>query len=362
MRMQQPVLLVGSIPAPDAETAMRRCAEGVGSEIACLPDGETGMRRVWINFLAAGVYAANEALETVSRPHAVDPAHAEEWRAAGDDWIPRGYDDHWLFRIRDAARLDFPTLGYAQAALDSYATFRRLKDEGTVPAHVRFMVCLPLAESGTRMFVQAAGDFGDFVAAYQAGLARDLATIASAIPAGELAIQWDICIETLAIECGDRHPAFPWRPAGDPFERYLSFLEHAAGLVPDEALMGLHLCYGDLGHRHLIEPPDLSVCVRMANAAPGVCGRPVDFYHVPVPRERTDDAYFVPLEKLGVDGKLYIGLLHHTDGVPGSIRRVATARRHARDFGIATECGFGRRPPETLGALLAIHREVAAAL
>jgi hypothetical protein len=31
------------------------------------------------------------------------------------------------------------------------------------------------------------------------------------------------------------------------------------------------------------------------------------------------------------------------------------------DFGIATECGFGRRPPETVPGLIDLHREVALA-
>jgi hypothetical protein len=30
------------------------------------------------------------------------------------------------------------------------------------------------------------------------------------------------------------------------------------------------------------------------------------------------------------------------------------------DFGIATECGFGRRDPATIPALLRLHAEVAA--
>ena len=91
--------------------------------------------------------------------------------------------------------------------------------------------------------------------------------------------------------------------------------------------------------------------------------RPIDFVHVPVPRSRTDYAYFAPLADLELGAcKLYLGLVHHTDGVAGSLARLATAKRHAQGFGIATECGFGRRPADTIPELLRIHREVAAAL
>ena len=41
-------------------------------------------------------------------------------------------------------------------------------------------------------------------------------------------------------------------------------------------------------------------------------------------------------------------------------RRLAAAEKRVKDFSIATECGFGRRLPETIPELLAIHAEVAA--
>jgi hypothetical protein len=39
--------------------------------------------------------------------------------------------------------------------------------------------------------------------------------------------------------------------------------------------------------------------------------------------------------------------------------RLRTARKYIEPFAIATECGFGRRDPATIPALLRIHREVA---
>jgi hypothetical protein len=111
------------------------------------------------------------------------------------------------------------------------------------------------------------------------------------------------------------------------------------------------------------EPENLALCVRMANAAAEESGRQVDFLHMPVPRDRRDDAYFAPLRDLDIaDARVFLGLVHATDGVEGTRRRVATAKRHLADFGIATECGFGRRPPATVPELLEIHREIAAGL
>ena len=83
---------------------------------------------------------------------------------------------------------------------------------------------------------------------------------------------------------------------------------------------------------------------------------------MPVPRERDDDPYFAPLQNLAQqDGtELYLGLVHLSDGIDGARRRMAAAGRFVTDYGIATECGLGRRPAETIPALLALHRDVAA--
>ena len=42
-----------------------------------------------------------------------------------------------------------------------------------------------------------------------------------------------------------------------------------------------------------------------------------------------------------------------------AIRRLAAAKQVVTEFGIATECGFGRRPPETVPDLIDLHHEVA---
>jgi hypothetical protein len=49
-----------------------------------------------------------------------------------------------------------------------------------------------------------------------------------------------------------------------------------------------------------------------------------------------------------------------TDGVEGTRHRIEAALRTVEQFGVATECGMGRRDPSTIPALLAIHAGVAA--
>jgi hypothetical protein len=99
----------------------------------------------------------------------------------------------------------------------------------------------------------------------------------------------------------------------------------------------------------------------MANRLTRAVKRPINLIHMPVPRDRSDDAYFAPLKKLQLrpETVLALGLVHHTDGLEGTTRRMATARKYAKDFAIGTECGFGRRKPETIPALLRIHAQAA---
>src|SRR5690606_14854018 len=133
--------------------------------------------------------------------------------------------------------------------------------------------------------------------------------------------------------------------------------------VPPEAEFLLHFCYGDANHRHAIEPVDMGDMVDFANRVTRAVERPINLIHMPVPRDRDDDAYFAPLSRLALrpETELCLGLVAYTEGVEGTRRRLAAAERVVKDFSIATECGFGRRMPETVHDLLRIHAAVATA-
>ena len=362
-RVDASVLLVGSIPGKDAQEAMRFCARELGGRLGFLPDGETGFRKIWINFLAATIYAANDALETVNRPEPVNPDDPDEWREENDHWVPRGYHDHWQFRIKEGRQVYFDRLGYAQEAIASYQVFKQLRSEGLITADQRFMVAMPMCESAVRPFLGKAGenDYDMISGAYTEAMSREIPTMLEVIPAEDLVIQWDICMEMLAVDVNDNHSAlFPWKPGGEAMERYTATVRACSDFVPEDVLLGLHFCYGDLGHRHFIEPRNLANATRIATESVMAIGRTIDFCHIPVPRDRHDDAYFAPLSDWPENaGKLFLGLVHHTDGVEGTGRRLTIAKRHIGNFGIATECGFGRRPGETLPELMRVHREIA---
>ena len=85
------------------------------------------------------------------------------------------------------------------------------------------------------------------------------------------------------------------------------------------------------------------------------------YVHMPVPVDRSDDAFHRPLRdlKLGAGTELFLGVVHARDGVEGTRARMAAARRYVPEFGIAMECGMARaRSEATVRALLKIHAEV----
>ena len=160
----------------------------------------------------------------------------------------------------------------------------------------------------------------------------------------------------------DNEGAYPWMPTDDTaWDRFEQAIRVTGQIVPPDVLLGYHLCYGNLGGKHIVEPTDLGLLTRMANAAVALSGRTVDWVHMPVPISRDDDAYFAALADLKApDSQLYLGLIHTADGVDGARRRIRAARRHASvDIGAATECGFGRLPAAAVRPLLRLHREVA---
>jgi methionine synthase II (cobalamin-independent) len=148
----------------------------------------------------------------------------------------------------------------------------------------------------------------------------------------------------------------------NPWSEIVERLVQLGQAVPADVELGYHLCYGDAAHRHFKEPADIGLVVRLANEVASQLIRPLTWIHLPVPRSRDDDGYFAPLAELQLQSEteVYLGLVHYGDGTIGAERRIGAARRHLTGFGVATECGLGRRSADTVPELLRIHAAVAA--
>jgi hypothetical protein len=347
------VHLVGSLPLPDETAVFETVSRELGSRVKRISDGETGPRFMWVGW-QQHVFENTPQLERVEA--------AETWDELADDYADqqgRG-EQPPSFRLRDGLSpqdVAFPALGYADAAIASYATFERLQAEGRIGADVRFQVAMGTPLATSTAFLEPA----TLVAVepvYEAAQLRELARILEAIPHDKLAIQWDVCVEVWLVE--------GWIPS--PFEDTLAAaverLVRLGNAVPEYVELGFHMCYGDLGGHHLRQPDDTRALVQIINPVAEGLARRIDWWHFPVPIDRDDEAYFAPLTELQLpDGcEIFVGLAHLADGAEGARRRARAARSVFSDFGIAAECGLGRHPNEAAVDVLRSHAQAAQAL
>jgi hypothetical protein len=341
------VHLVGSVPLPSADDVFRTLAGTLGDLLSRVPDGETGERRRWIWWQ-----------RTMLERHPAMEVDAEAGLLELRQWDGSLLRRSELLRFRpgvDPDSVRFET-GYAEAALASWAIFDGLRRSGVLADGVRFQVCLPTPMSSAWMYVSPRAH-DDYLRVYERALLGALRRITTTIPYDSLSIQWDVCQEVLVFE-----NYFPSRPP-DYKERIWALLGRLGDAVPAGVELGYHLCYGSPADQHLVMPSDAAILTELANGILAHVQRRVDFLHLPVPRERDDAAYFVPLHRLRLplDACLYLGLIHHADEA-GDRRRIATARTVTPRFGVATECGWGRTDPARVTGLLASHRRAIDAL
>jgi hypothetical protein len=343
--MGRGVHLVGSVPMANAQEVFETVSAALGRRIRRLPDGETGERLDWITWLEP-IFAGNPALERSDeffRVHATGTGRNRYTLKAG--------------AAPESVRFD--NLLYGDIAERSYAVFRRLRDAGRIAAGTKFQVDLVPAHSVLWLFLvdQLHAPLDPI---YNEAVKREIDKIAAAIPHDELAIQFDVASAVFA-RLARNEPSSYGRSKAEMQETFSSILVELGSRVPADIDLMYHLCYGDSGHRHVVEPTDMGDMVEFANRVCGQIARPVQLVHMPVPRNRSDDAYFAPLARLKLrpETELCLGLVHHTDGIDGSRRRLDAAKRYVSDFSIATECGFGRRDPNTIPELLRIHAELA---
>jgi methionine synthase II (cobalamin-independent) len=237
--------------------------------------------------------------------------------------------------------------------------FAELKRQGLVPDQCKFQVDLVPAHSAIWLYVQE--DLQRAIdASFNDAVLREIDKIAANIPHDQLAIQLDIASAVFA-RLERAQPSPYGRDKAEMQETFAGIVVRLADRVPADVDLMFHFCYGDAGHKHVVEPTDMGDMVAFANRLARQVRRPIQLLHMPVPRDRNDDAYFAPLARLALapQTEICLGLVHYTDGVDGTMTRLRTAEKHIARFAIATECGFGRRDPATIPALLRIHREVA---
>jgi hypothetical protein len=336
--MPEHVHLVGSVGLPSVEDVFRTCGRSLGRRLQRIPDGEPGGRRLWVSWQIPLLRAC--PFFQVAQP------------------LAQGQGIFGALRLADGVKpadVRFDELGYALEARSSYVDFLDAKQRGDIAPHVRFQVSLPTPYAVT---------FGQFTPealpiafkAYTEAMLREVEKICARIPHQDLCIQWDVCFEMVIWDGSGGF--FRWNLPGNPKEEIVKHLKHISEAVPADVELGYHLCYGDLDAKHFFNPKDAGAIVEIVNAIAANVGRPIAYMHLPVPIERTDEAFFQPFDALAIDGgtELFLGVVHARDGIDGLNARIAAASKHIRAFGIATECGMARaRVPEVVQSILNIH-------
>ncbi|KIX93570.1 uncharacterized protein Z520_10748 [Fonsecaea multimorphosa CBS 102226] len=385
----QGVHFVGSLPLPTTRDVFKLLGSTMASHIGRMPDGEPASR---------GLFVAFQRELFLPYPQLINTRHN-----------PTPTSGQPLPNVDEVTRyLETLETGYDAAAIESYATFAEMRAAGVIPpGGVKFQVCI--ATPLNTITATISQNYKAYVEPhYTAALVRSLERIQAEIPHADLAVQIDCAHEFAVLEevwtrMDGMERSKPWwcdvdsnhhHPADGEEEeeeedlhetifrgvvdRIVSFAggSHIAGDVE----LGLHLCYGDFGHKHFIEPTDMGMMVRVALAVLPRLARRLDYIHMPVPKERDDAAYFAPLRKLlpllrEGGTVLYLGLVRENDEA-GTKRRIETARKvidglgeQDRNgggggggnitWGIATECGMGRMKPEDVPGTLEMMKKLA---
>ncbi|KAF2233327.1 hypothetical protein EV356DRAFT_448418 [Viridothelium virens] len=341
--MAQPigVNLVGSMPTSiqSSEEAFIKCTSVLSDRLLSIPDGETGARSLFTVWQAQSfpkdIYGIlHNNWQSLENP----PAR----RFTLDDVGPTRYDD---------------------VAIESYKTFCDLREKGAIPPGVRFQVAIPSSVDACATHVDHAY-IAQVEPLYRKRLLQSLRNLQDHIPAQDLAIQFDL---PFALAYTDwergRHQIPFFKPWFEPVrEGLMQRIEELSDAVDKEVWLAYHLCYGDINHKHYLDPEDSKDLVTWANditqrIAPK---HAIQWFHMPVPKDRTDYAYFEPLKQLRIGyARLFLGVVHAHDEA-GTEQRIKSAQKVCTDFGIATECGLGRTPNEDLESILEISKKLSA--
>jgi hypothetical protein len=323
------VLFTGGVPGDTVEEVFRTLAGFVGSRALAYPDGEIGERTSWIGALNQTTWPHVDGLEEIPTPLPAD----------------HPFGSHRTFVIADGVKsLDLRgKLPYARGAIASYEVFKSLREQGVVAPDVRFQVSIPAAHDAVCLYLPRVEDWPQAFDGWVRAVQDDCRRMLEIIPADDLVIQIDFCTELVEM-AGVLAQILDWvddAPTEELLEKYTaeSYVAPHFAAVPDETLVGFHICAGTYPRQPTADLKDISLPVAIANALVANAGRRVDYVHLPAMRDR-DAEYFRPLSDLDIgDTTVYLGV-ECNDGIDLMQRRIDSARRYLDTFGVAHYCGY----------------------
>jgi hypothetical protein len=327
--------LIGSIPAPDAEAAMRQALEVVGARLRFLPDGETGERYHWVIHIIEGLRQ-----------------HPDLQLVSDGRWS--GYDDLPKFRVRRGHRLFGATLdfGHVAAFRGSWPVFQRLRGEAGRP-DLAFQVGVP-GDFDMAMFTFGPAGAVRHRRPFTEATVREIHEI-HALGGDDVVFQIEIPAELVAV--ARVPPALQPTVAG----RLAAGIATIVRAAPAGARFGIHLCLGDMNHQALGRMTDVAPAVHLANALVRrwPTGRPLEFVHMPFaaaeePPPHARD-WYAPLAQLTLPPgtRLVAGLVHEDEDVQDQEQLLAMVEGIVgHEVDVAAACGLGRRQPGPAAAAM----------
>lgn len=336
----------GAVNLPSTEAVMRELAARIPN-LMQVPDGETepAERKGFMNFIL-DKFKATEGLQMVA-PEAGKPIEIDTEQVE-------------LAPGNSVSKLRFPEIGYAAYYRQSWSVFQRLQHEGVINPKARFQIQYPTPQACVTAFVNRK-DALAVLPAFEAALFRDLDLILAHVPHDKIAVQWDLPIEIGALEM----PEFFAVSDSQNLDTIADVLAHCIDHVPRNVPVGMHLCYGDAGHRHWKEPTSLKTQVDLINALAVRVTREISWAAFTVPQYVKNADYFSPLAELApclIEPYLALVPYHPEMQEPSTTEeQIRLVQKHmkGRRWGVCTECGLSGVTPEEMPAILDLHTAIA---
>ena len=199
-------------------------------------------------------------------------------------------------------------------------------------AHVRFQVCLPTPMGVIYAFCMPR-DLLAIDAAYETGHdPRGRNASVAPFRTATCCIQWDFCHEMIIWD-GQPQDMFPLVKASK--DEIMARMARICAPCLRPVELGFHLCYGDFGAKHFIEPRDAAHDGRGRERARAERSRtrsPTSICRCRWSAATTAISGRCRILRLAPRTELYLGLVHAADGAEGTRRRIEVARRYVNGF------------------------------
>jgi hypothetical protein len=351
MRNKRYAHLVGSIPFKDEKTAMAKALTYLGGHLKSLPDGEIGKksdrhklgeRLGWIQWVIER-FENNPAFSIIKTP-------AYESRLG----LWADYNSGVRYKLNVSVNnlyqyLDFGYLEYFKA---SYKLFKNLRKERRNKG-LKFQFGIPgalaisLFSLGLIQGIRTRKVFEDRLA-YECNRIHEFG-------GDDILFQIEVPIELgLYLKAPEiiRPLVIRWA-AGN--------IISLVNKMNKNALVGIHLCLGDLNNRPFSKISDLGSMVAFSNELirQWPQDRALDFVHYPLAMANippsTDPEFYSPLKKVDLPAgtRFIAGFIH--EGLKDNQQKEILSiieKNLGRTVDVSSSCGFGRRTPDITETLL----------